>query len=212
MDCLFCGVKMSGEGDCPRCGSRPGERDLACFFQRLDLGEGTKVLEIIPTRAQLAYFPKFIGRARYTAVGNVPPARPLGAPHRFLTMEPTRLTFSDQSFEAILCNNVLPYLRSDYQAMWQIHRCLKPEGFAVITSSVTLTKTRRAVEMAQEDPRVYTDEYLAAHGTEWLYGEDYFERLEAAGFFPHRLRVGEGSEAVFCFKFKDSKEKFLEAL
>lgn len=184
------------------------------------------MLEIGPAAAQLKFFPRLLRGTRYTAVDVLPPsgAYALKPPHRFLEMEATRLTFSDQSFELILASNVLPFIRSDYQAMSQMHRCLKGKGLAILDANVSLLKTRKASEMADENPEQYSEEFRRENGMEWIYGEDYFERLEAAGFFPHRLSVaglagekvsraqGFSGELVLCFKFRDEAEKFLGAL
>lgn len=235
MRCLFCQEDIERfqdhgvpprSGLCPRCGSLPGERELAWFFSEfVCLAPGQKVLEIGPTPAQARHFPAFLEGARYTAIG-LEEMPPLAAPRRYLVMDATRMAFSDQCFDVIVCNHVLPYIKSDYQAMSQMHRCLKGAGFAVINVPIVLEKTRRAPEMRGERPELYTAEYLAANGTEWMYGEDFFERLEAAGFFHTRLKLWplvrpevaapqgfrEDAELLLCFKFRETMENFLGGL
>jgi SAM-dependent methyltransferase len=239
MRCLLCERSAAAPGPygipprlgkCPHCGSKPQHRELAFFVRKHlkdNLKEGAKVLEVGPAPAQLAHFarPEFIGPARYTAVDVRRPAQDL-AGARFLEMDVTRLTFSDQSFELILCNHVLSFIRSDFQAMSQIHRCLKSDGVALMNADIHLTKTRKFSEAAQEDPVLFTEDFRIENGTEWVYGEDYFERLEAAGFFHRRLPVRSfaapaeiqehGFRAdgglILCFKFRDSMERCLGGL
>lgn len=218
-------------GKCPVCGAKARHRELGWFFENyLKFPEGSKVLEVGPSKVQAKYFvhPRFLGSAKYTGVDvrTLKHHQYLQPPHRFLEMDVTRLSFSDQSFDVILCNHVLPFIRSDYLAMSEIHRCLKPKGMAILNVAITLPKTRRASEMAAENPKVYTDEYRTENGSEWVYGEDYFERLVAAGFFYHRLglyrlapeatRLPQGfredSELLLCFKFQDEMERFLEGV
>jgi ubiquinone/menaquinone biosynthesis C-methylase UbiE len=188
------------------------------------------VLEVGPSPSQVTHFPRpqFLGEARYTAVDTRRSALhdALKVPHRFLPMDVTHMTFSDQSFDIILCQQVLPFVRSDYQAMSEMHRCLKTTGIALLNAHRPLDKTRPASEMRAENPALYSDEYLAENGNEWVYGEDYFERLEAAGFFPHELALAPWVESdfaerqlfapsaklVLCFKFRDQKNRFLGAL
>lgn len=227
MGCVFCGQPKPGNGPCSQCGSLPRHRELAWFIaQKISLADTAKVLEIGPAPVQLKYLDKVIGRARYTAVDIIPPkgAMNLKPPHRFLEMEFTRLTFSDQCFDLILANHIFPFIRSDYQAMSQTHRCLKGSGLAILSALVVLPKTRKASEMGEENPEQFSEEYRRENGTEWVYGEDYFERLEAAGFFPHRVNVarlagptvaeaqGFSGELILCFKFRDVAESFLETL
>jgi SAM-dependent methyltransferase len=227
MGCVLCEHSNPGFAPCANCGSLPRHRQLAWFVtNKVHLPAGSKVLEIGPAAVQMKYFPRLLREARYTAVDVLPPsgAHALKPPHRFLEMEATRLTFSDQSFELILANNVFPFIRSDYQAMSQVHRCLKGKGLAILDANVSLPKTRKASEMAEENPEYYSEEFRRENGMEWIYGEDYFERLEAAGFFPYRLSVaklagekiaqaqGFSGELILCFKFRDEAEKFLGAL
>jgi SAM-dependent methyltransferase len=224
MGCVLCGQIEPGFAPCPHCGSLPRQRQLAWFVaHRVLLPAGSKVLEIGPAAVQLEYFPKLLGKARYTAVDVLPPsgAHALKAPHRFLEMEATRLTFSDQSFELILASHVFPFIRSDYQAMSQVHRCLKGGGLAIVDANVSVPKTRKASEMAEENPALYSEEFRRENGMEWVYGEDYYERLEAAGFFPFKVSVAElagkktaesqgfSGDILLCFKFRDEAEKFL---
>lgn len=205
--------------DCARCGSTAELRQVAKFFlDHMPLKEGAKVLSVAPSEAELKYFvqPRFLGKAKYTAIQpelSFEPAQ-IPSPHRLMRMDLTRMIFSDHSFDVILCNQVLPHVKSDYVAISELHRCLKSEGVALLNVNLVLPKTKRAPEMRGEDPKKFTQEFLAANGTEWLYGEDYFERIEAAGFFVHRLRDWPkgGRELFLCFKFKEAGKLFLKGI
>jgi SAM-dependent methyltransferase len=205
---------------CPSCNSYPEDRAFARFFRDFVRTQPSwKILDVAPPAPQLAHFPapQFIGEARYTAIAPVrlPEADALRPPHRFLEMDITRLSFSDASFEVIVCNHVLPYVRSDFLAMSELHRCLKADGLAFLNVSVGPGKSRRAGEGTG----------LPGSGREWRYGEDYFERLEAAGLFvaklPMRKLLDGKIEAaglkedplqVVCFKFRESMDRFLAGL
>ncbi len=238
MRCLLCEQKFeryedygipARPGKCPSCGAKPRHRELAWFFQRyVKIPEGGKVLEVGPSKIQARFFTKLIEPAKYTAIDirRLKHHELLKAPHRFMEMDCTRMTFSDQSFDVVLCNHILPFIKSDYQAMSQVHRCLKSQGLAIFNVSLELPKTRRAFEMHDENPNLYTREFLEENGTEWMYGEDYFERLEAAGFFWHRLKLfplaetnfareqafREDAELFLCFKYRDTRDAFLDVV
>ncbi len=96
--------------------------------------------------------------------------------------------------------------------MSEMHRCLKAQGIAFLNVSVHPGKSKRAGE----------GNGLPGTGQEWSYGEDYFERLEAAGLFvqkigltrllkglPEGVSLPEGFQQVVCFKFKDTMDSFL---
>jgi SAM-dependent methyltransferase len=201
---------------CPTCNSYSEDRAFARFFRDFVKPLGPqKILGVAPPAPQLAHFPQshFIGDARYTAIAPfpLPEAENLHFPHRFLVMSITRLSFSDASFDVIICNHVLPYVRSDFLAMSELHRCLKGEGMAFLNVSMGPGKSRRAGEGTG----------LPGSGREWRYGEDYFERLEAAGLFVLKLPLNRALESkpesaglpeeplqVVCFKFREPMEKF----
>ncbi len=222
MGCTLCrtNAKEPFPGICRACGSIPEDRAFAAFFRKFVLPqEPQRILEMAPPSPQLAYFPtgRFIGEAKYTAVAPVrlPEADSLRPPHRVLEMDITRLSFSDSSFDVIICNHVLPYVRSDFLAMSEVHRCLKAQGVAFLNVSVAPGKSKRA-SAGNGQPGT---------GQEWSYGEDYFERLEAAGLFveqlpllpllegmPEAAGLPENAQQVTCFKFRDTMEAFLARL
>lgn len=173
------------------------------FLSKIRLSTQAKVLDVSPTIYQARKTPEILHNAKYTAIGkNI---KPTGV--RFLEMDATRMSFSDSCFDLILCNQVLPYIRSDYQAMSEVHRCLKANGVAMMNSGPILkTKTMRASDFFAENPEVSPQ-----LNREWMYGVDFYERLEAAGFFVHRLQQ-QRIELVLCFKFRAAKEKFLKEL
>jgi len=219
MRCSLCHqgneAAASLEAECPHCGSLPEDRAFARFFRDYAHPEaGAKILDVAPPSPQLANFTRFVGEAKYTAVAPVrlPGSEALKPPHRFLEMDITRMSFSDSSFDIIICNHVLPYVRSDFLAMSEMHRCLKAQGVAFLNVSVHPGKSKRSGE----------GNGLPGTGQEWSYGEDYFERLEAAGLFvqkvalapllkdlPEGLGVPEGAQQVVCFKFRDTMDAFL---
>lgn len=222
MGCILCreNSREPLSTACKACGSLPEDRAFAAFFRDFVTPlQPARVLAMAPPVPLLSYFPtaRFIGEAKYTAVAPVPlpGADLLRPPHRLLEMDITRLSFSDSSFDVIICNHVLPYVRSDFLAMSEVHRCLKATGVAFLNVSVAPGKSKRAGEGTGQP----------GSGQEWKYGEDYFERLEAAGLFVHRIPLPallegkpeaaglpEGAQQVACFKFRDSMESFLSRL
>jgi SAM-dependent methyltransferase len=219
MGCTLCQAENPQplEAACRRCRSLPEDRAFARFFFQYARPEGAaRILDMAPPSPQLACFPtpRFIGEAKYTAVAPVilPEAESLRPPHRVLEMDITRLSFSDSNFDFIICNNVLPYVRSDFLAMSEVHRCLKAQGVAFLNVNVHPGKSVRAGE----------GNGLPGSGQEWSYGEDYFERLEAAGLFvqkipllpllrdlPEARGLPADAQQVVCFKFRDAMEAFL---
>ncbi len=87
----------------------------------------------------------------------------------------------DDSFDVILCSHVLEHVDDDLVAMREIKRVLKPGGFAIVQVPISFTNPKTL-----EDSAVLTEsERLEKFGQidhVRLYGQDYFDRLESAGF------------------------------
>ena len=104
------------------------------------------------------------------------------SPRAKLKMDVTDIQCEDNTFDVILTNHVLEHVPDDRKAMRELHRVLKPGGFAILQSPLN-----KKFEKTYEDPSI-TDpkERRKAFGQEdhvRVYGRDYKERLEEAGFF-----------------------------
>jgi len=113
----------------------------------------------------------------------------------------TNLEFKDSHFDAIICYHVLEHIENDIKALSELHRVLKPGGWAILQSPVD---TDRAVTF--EDSNVYApEERKELFGQEdhvRIYGCDYTNRLEEAGFLVN--------EDIFVKELTDGeKEKYL---
>jgi len=107
----------------------------------------------------------------------------------------TSLPFPDDSFDAALCNHVFEYIPDDRKAMREVHRVLKPGGWAILQEEIALK-----LETTFEDPAARTRaERYAAYGEpdHWrLYALDYPRRLEDAGY---RLNIFQWSSDIEHF-------------
>lgn len=175
-------------GRCPHCGAKPRNRAVHWYLRevvRPRLDADSEVLEVGGSRFAVEHLCRehVIGDARYTIID----LRRLGfharlePPHRFVQMDVTKTDFADESFDVILCNHTLPYVREDRQALAEIFRCLKSDGLAMLDSSHDTGRTRRVAEYRREHPEL-TDEYFAENGDQWVYGQDYLSRIESTGF------------------------------
>jgi SAM-dependent methyltransferase len=211
--CLACGGRFAGfaryglrprPGLCPRCGSKPRHRALLLFLRRFvrpRLGERSQVLDIGPSRPATRFVPdrRTIGPASYTAIDldRRPHHSRLRPPHRFRLMDATRLRFGKETFDVILCNNVLPFVPDDTAILAEIRRCLKPGGVAMVDVDVQVARTTSAAALRRRDPRRFTTAYVAANGSHRFYGRDYPRRLRRAGLAPLRFDALRGLAPSF---------------
>lgn len=160
---------------CPRCGALERHRVLCLFLEReTDIFEKPgALLHIAPEYAFLRRFARTRG-LRYVT-GDFDSAL---ASHKLDVMD---LPFEAESFDSLICNHVLEHVVDDRRALAEIHRVLRPGGWAVLMCPVDY---RRATTF--EDPTVLTPEDRhRAYGQSdhaRLYGRDYPDRLAEAGF------------------------------
>ncbi len=175
-------------GRCPHCGAKPRNRAVHWYLRQVirpSLVAASEVLEVGGSRVAVQRFSAeaVIGGARYTVIDRRKldfHAR-IEPPHRFILMDVTNADFADDSFDVILCNHTLPYIRDDSRALSEIFRCLKTDGLAMLDSSHDEDRTRTVDEYRRQHPQL-GDDYFAENGDQWVYGKDYLARVEAAGF------------------------------
>lgn len=160
---------------CPRCGSLERHRLLWLYFARRTnlLRDALDVLHIAPEYSfekRLASLPTL----RYTTAD-------LDSPLADMHVDVMAMPFPDEAFDIVLCNHVLEHVADDRVAMREVHRVLRPGGWAILL--VPIDPSRAATF---EDPAVTSaPDRLRRYGQEdhaRLYGRDYAERLQAAGF------------------------------
>lgn len=104
----------------------------------------------------------------------------LDSPWAQVKMDLHDVPFADDSFDVVLCNHVMEHVRDDIRCMQEIHRVLKPGGWAIIQSptyDLAVTHEDPSITDPKERERVYgQDDHLRR------YGHDYGDRLRQAGF------------------------------
>jgi len=177
-------------GRCPHCGAKPRNRAMLWYLReviRPRLDANSEVLEVGGSRVGVQWLSAetVLGTCRYTNIDRrkLRFHTRIEPPHRFMLMDVTRLNFPDASFDVILCNHTLAYVRDDRRALSEIFRCLKNDGLAMLDSNHDEEKTLSVYDYRRKHPEL-GDDYFAENGDQWVYGKDYFSRIEAAGFKP----------------------------
>ncbi len=178
--CLCCGWKgekflkylSRNNSKCPNCGSVERSRLIYLYLQlkfnffNLHL----KILDIGPDihfQDQFCCYDNF----DYLSVD-------LCNPRLMMCMDITKMTFSNDFFDVVLCSNVLEHIKDDKMAMSEIYRVLKPDGFAIILVPIGGEKTFK-------DPTIPVSEYEKYYGCSdhvRLYGLDIKDKLVSTGF------------------------------
>jgi SAM-dependent methyltransferase len=159
---------------CPRCSSLERQRLLYLYLERRTtfFQDRLRVLHFAPE----PYFQRF-GSLRNLEVVTAD----LSYPTVDVNLDITALPLRDGAFDVVLCSHVLEHVPDDRAAMREIHRVLKPGGWAVL-----MVPWDRARAETFEDPSVSEpadrERLFGQRDHVRLYGADYVERLEQAGF------------------------------
>lgn len=189
------------------------------------LGPGAEILEVGASRVAALFFPRksVIGESRYTVIDvrRLAFHDRIAAPHRYLTMSVTDMDFPADSYDLILCNHSLPYIRDDRRAFSEIRRCLKKDGLAMLDTPRYPGPTRTVADYRLDHPGL-DDAYFAENGDQWVYGEDFLERVRAAGLevrtdklfsdcdddYRHRHGLKQEHELILAFKSAEGARRF----
>jgi SAM-dependent methyltransferase len=91
------------------------------------------------------------------------------------------ISCKDDSFDIVLCNHVLEHVKDDQKGMSELCRVLSPGGWAILQSPIDPRRSKTF-----EDPTIVSPEARERVFGQWnhvrVYGRDYKERLEKAGF------------------------------
>lgn len=172
---LTYGVKQRRNAMCPRCRSMERHRLLWLFLKnRTNLfHDKLKVLHVSP---------EYFFQKTFKSMSNLDYiSADLNSPYAMIRMDVTNILYEGNYFDVILCSHVLEHVIDDKKAMMEFFRVLKPGGWAILQVPVFTDR-----EHTFEDPQIKTpEEREIAFGQKdhvRIYGLDYRERLEEAGF------------------------------
>jgi SAM-dependent methyltransferase len=160
---------------CPHCLSLERHRLLWVYLKNETDFFHThyRLLHIAPERCFIRHFKKLLGDDYFTA--------DLESPWAKIKMDVQHIPFDENAFDIIFCNHLLEHVADDRQAMREMFRVLRPGGWGIMLSPVTVGKKETC-----EDPSITTPQArLKAYGQsdhQREYGEDYTDRLAEAGF------------------------------
>ncbi|HEY3401875.1 MAG TPA: class I SAM-dependent methyltransferase [Ohtaekwangia sp.] len=168
-------IKPRPNALCPNCLSLERHRLIWLYLKEKTNFFKSKlhVLHIAPEACYIKRFEKIHGDQYITADIESPLAK--------VKMDIHEIPFAENTFDAVLCNHVLEHVQDDIKAMSEIHRVLKPGGFAIMQvpffnpvpnttfEDNTITDPREREKIFGQDDHVRK------------YGTDYSQRIERAG-------------------------------
>ena len=150
---------------CLNCGSPMRERFIFIFltdYMNL-LRPGIRLLHFSP-EPRLSNFLKRQQHVEYVTC-DINPSKYPGA----IKVDITNIEFADETFDAVVCSHVLEHIENDRQAIRELHRIVKPNGWALIVVPIY-------GETTFEDPE------LDFNGRERMYGIGDHMRMNGLDF------------------------------
>lgn len=202
--CPFCGwngkeflpfgVRPRKNARCPQCGSLERHRLYYLYLKKiLPKDKLLKVLHFAPEKILTELF-KSYANINYLSAD-------LNPKNAMVKEDITNISFNNNSFDVVFCSHVLEHIKDDINAMKEVHRILKPEGFAILQVPIKdkfLTKmTAKTFEDFSITEPKERERVFGQSDHVRIYGRDYKGRLESAGFkvkvekFVDSLKKGE---------------------
>lgn len=164
---------------CPHCGSVDRSRLLYLFFKlRTDVyKKQTRILHISPNH-EIA---RALGENENVqqVCGTIEPEQYKEFNAVYLDVQ--NIDAEDNYFDVVVCCHVIEHVENDAQALQEIYRVIKPKGFAVLQVPLALNLEKTLEDKKDRTPKQRKVAYGQVDHIR-LYGLDYFERLQAAGF------------------------------
>lgn len=168
---------------CPVCRSLQRHRLIWLFLERFTM--------ITPEQPQtMLHFAPEPGLARRFA--QMPYLRYITA-DRFdrsamMRLDITTIPFDENTFDLILCSQVLEHVPNDRQAMRELYRVLKPGGSALILVPI---QGEHTFEDATITDPLLRERYFGQFDHVRMYGTDIMQRLQQAGFQVQAVSVSD---------------------
>ncbi len=189
-------MRREEEIACPHCLSEPRQRALFKYLREKLLSSylytmkrgSFLCLEVSPDRSNPVE--KALKNAVYISIDLEPS-------HAMFGMDLTKLTFTDNTFNLVVCPHVLEHIKDDQAAIAQIYRVLDEGGTALIQVPVGYYDDPCGESTMEFDPPPFYHHHRS-------YGWDFKKKLEKAGFKVNIIRYTDAdmrldmeNEAIF---------------
>jgi SAM-dependent methyltransferase len=160
---------------CPTCLSLERHRLMQLYLKEKTnfYTDSLRVLHIAPEHCFIKRFSDMKNLKYVTA--------DIESPLAMVKMDIHQIPFEANSFDVAFCNHVMEHVKDDILAMSEIHRVLKPGGWAIIQSPLWPNLEHTFEDPSITDPQE-REKIFGQNDHVRNYGTDYGRRLEQAGF------------------------------
>lgn len=193
VQCLCCGGKFitflpggismkRANALCPHCRSLERHRLIWHYLRsKTDLFDvPKKMLHVAP---ELLFYKMFrdCKNLDYTPCAKFGDGYTDHYPEGTVNIDITDIKLPDNSFDVIICSHVLEHIPDDAKAMHELHRVLRPGGWAILQVPLDNSRDVTYEDFSITDPKERI-QHFGQHDHVRVYGRDYEERLTQAGF------------------------------
>lgn len=180
---------------CPNCLSLERHRLMWLYLKEKTnfFSSNLNVLHFAPEPCFIPRFEKQHGAKYITADIESPLAK--------VKMDIHQIPFEANYFDVVLCNHVLEHVKDDIQAMKEIQRVLKPNGWAILQVPFfnpvpDKTFEDNSITDKRERERIFgQDDHVRK------YGKDYTDRIAQSGLTPTEEKFAESLSAETAYSF-----------
>ena len=169
------GRKVRDNALCPNCLALERHRLMYLYLKRKTnfFTDTLKVLHVAPEYCFINRFERMKNLDYITADIESPLAK--------VKMDIHAIPFPENTFDVAFCNHVMEHVDDYVKATSELHRVLKPGGWAIIQSPQDLTKATTYEDASITDPRE-REKHFWQNDHLRLFGRDYAQELERGGF------------------------------
>jgi SAM-dependent methyltransferase len=182
-ECPICGYRgrfayngvqpVVADGLCPGCRSIGRHRQHKLLIDRHpEWLDGKDLLHI---SAEPCFVDDYRRRARSYVMGDYFPAQ------GEVAVDIQSMTFADQSFDLVICHNVIEHVPDDRAALSEFFRVLRRGGVALLSAPLVDAWAETYENPAMQTP-IERDLHFGQSDHFRIYGRDLYDRIRAAGF------------------------------
>lgn len=165
---------------CPHCQSTDRDRLIYYFLtKKLSITEQKiKILHVAPEPALY----KFLKRQKNLIyITGTKYSEGIYFHENIDTVDLLDIPYKNEEFDMVICNHVLEHINDDAKAMKEIYRVLIPGGTAIVQVPISY-KIKETYEDGSIVNSVDREKHFGQFDHVRIYGADYKDRLEKAGF------------------------------
>lgn len=177
------GLHKRSNAQCPSCFSLERHRLIWMYFKQetnLFGDRKLRMLHVAPERQMYSVL-NSLPSIEYFPCAKMDDECPDAYPSNTRNIDITSIDLEDDFFDVIYCSHVLEHIPDDRQAMKELNRILRQDGWAILQVPLNkaLTNTYEDFSIQRPEDR---EKHFGQKDHVRVYGQDYKRRLEDSGF------------------------------